>query len=62
MVDQIRDELVRRASIANHGNIFVSEVERMIPTSAVEHTTPKLINIQDVFRAVGYIAEANSRD
>jgi hypothetical protein len=62
VLDEMWDELVRRASIANNKHILVPEVEGVVPICAVEDGTTKIVNPDNVLSTVRHITEAHGSD
>lgn len=59
LIEQRRDELVRRAAVADHGHVFVAEIEGMIPPSTVEDFAGEVLNPINLVGALWHITESN---
>jgi hypothetical protein len=62
LIEQRRDELVRRAAIADHGHGFVAKIEGMIPPSTVEDFSGEVFDSVNLIRAFRNITESDGGD
>lgn len=59
LIEQRRDELVRRAAVADHGHVFVAEIEGMISPSTMEDSAREVFNPINLVGGLWRITESN---
>jgi hypothetical protein len=57
--DQPGHKLICGAAIPNDQNVFISKLEGVVPSGAMEHFTSKLLNAENIVRAFGHIRESH---